>query len=238
MPNLRTIRKRLIENCDLLMENLQKASEQFHLGRAQQAVTAAMVSTSGGVCTGGTARTVNITVGQSVPELCQLTHAILIQEWHIFLDSIFKEAVLHYLKKRDTNRFPEQIELKLESLDLKDISALRRSISEAAAFSFSFKRYGDRIDKLCKLLAVSTDSNFNKFKVEMKKHILIRNCFQHSRGLVRPIDLPKCGFVELTNDKGDKVPYKEGQKLDLSQADVIELKKIIEDFSQEFEVEL
>ena len=234
MPNLRTIRRLLIDDCNLLIENLQKASEQFHLGRAQQAVSAAMVSPSGGASTAGTARTVSIIVGQSVPELCQLTHAILIQEWHIFLDSIFKEAVLHYLKKKQSDKLPK-IRLQLAKLDLQKTSTLRESISEEATVAFSSMSYEIRLSKLRKLLNISPDENL---KVKMNNHRLIRNCFQHNRGIIRPRDLPACGFFELVNDKGEKVKYKEGQQLALSQTDVIELNKIIKDLSQEFEVTL
>jgi len=234
MPNLRTIRKRLIDNCDLLIENLQKASEQFHLGRAHQAVTAAMDSPSTGVSTASTARTVSITVGQSVPELCQLTHAILIQEWNIFLDSIFKEAVLHYLRKKKRDKLPK-IKLQLKRLELEKLSTLRESISEAAEVAFSSMSYPERLGLLSKLLRISPAKTL---KENMNKHRLVRNCLQHNRGIIRPRDLPACGFIELKNDKGEKVKYKEGKKLNLSQTDVIELNQIIKNFSQEFEVAL
>lgn len=235
MPNLRTIRKQMIDNCDLLIEKLQKASGQFNLGQAVTRLQTEMETISKGVDTAGTAPdTLNIPIGQSVPELCQLTHAILIQEWHIFLDSIFKVTVLHYLMKKKRENLPT-IRLQLSGLDLETPSKLRVSIGEAAKVAFSSMSYQNRLGILMKLLNISLDENL---KMQMNNHRLIRNCFQHNRGIIRPRDLPECGFFELTNDKGEKVPYKEGQQLALSQTDVIELNQIIKDFSQKFEVEL
>lgn len=235
MPNLRTIRKRLIENCDVLIENLRKAYEHFILGQAVTRAQAAMGTTLEGEDTEGTApEPQNIKIDLSAPELFQLTHAILIQEWHIFLDSIFKEAVLHYLRKKRNDKLPK-IRLQLAKLDLEKPSTLRESISEEAKVAFSPMPYETRLSTLIKLLGISPDKNL---KVKMNNHRLIRNCFQHNRGVIRSRDLPACGFFELINDKGEKVKYTEGQQLELSRADIIELNQIIKDFSRKFEVEL
>jgi hypothetical protein len=120
-------------------------------------------------------------------------------------------------------------------LELEKLSTLRDSISEAAEVAFSSMAYPERLGMLSKLLMISPAQTL---KVKMNNHRLIRNCFQHNRGIIRPRDLPDCGFFELINDKGEKVEYKEGQRLVLSQTDVIELNQIIKKFSQEFEVSL
>jgi len=163
-----------------------------------------------------------------------LIQAALVQEWSIFLDSVFYAAVLYFLETGDIVKLPP------ERLDLKKIvptgfSNLRKSIATATSESFSFRPYDYKIEILCKAFKV-TDGL--PLKSVLKKHVEIRNIFQHSRGIVRQTDLDKiggAGFDILQEDQTKKI-YGVGDTIILTLCEVLYLNKAINEISIYFEV--
>lgn len=172
----------------------------------------------------------NITIGR----IRVAIHAGMINEWWIFLDQVYGEAILHNLKKNSFQKSCET-DIDLKELRTKNINELLESISYASKTSFSFLSYKNKLDTL-KSLFVTTDDSPSQ---EMKKHVLIRNIFQHNRGQIREIDLEEIGrsnqHLELFDEKGNLNRYKAGDAIILSKIEVENCCKVIEKYSNNFQ---
>jgi len=226
---IRKIRNKLIRNCDDLATKLEKVSRLLLRGEAHDNVQKAYNDKDTGI---GPTNIVFNTSGIGLSELRVLIHAALVQEWHIFLESVFAEVTHHFLKGKQESKLPK-IKFQLKGLELKNINQLRKSISYSVKASYSFLPYKQRIGNLCKLLDVTIDSNLRR---KMEDHVTIRNIFQHNRGVIKPEDLPECGYFELIDDNGIKRKYREKDQLVISQTDIDNLNQIIKDCSQKYEV--
>jgi hypothetical protein len=163
-----------------------------------------------------------------------LIQTALVQEWNIFLDSVFCDTVLYLLETGNVEKLPS------ERLDLKKIvptgfSHLRKSIANAASESFSFKPYDQKIDILCKIFNTNDELPQKSF---LKKHVEIRNIFQHNRGIVRQTDLDKMGEANFVISQEDqtKKTYSVGEMIILTLCEIQKLNNAIKDFSIKFEV--
>ena len=166
-------------------------------------------------------------------------HGLIIQEWNFFLDQIFEQAVLFYLRGGAFARFPP-ITLRKFRLDkvqpTRRITEMRESISSAAKESFSWLPYKQRMNIIGKLLP--TPRVGSDVKNEIKKHVVIRHMFEHHWGQVRDTDLVQIGrpnqYFEVLNDKGQKDKYGAGDTIALSKRELENLYEIIKAYSKNF----
>jgi len=168
-------------------------------------------------------------------DLLVLIHAMLIQEWLIFLDSVFGEAVLYCFKNGLTDRLPS-MSLNIKKMETDSLVKMRESICFALKEVFSFINYPDKIRIIHKISNVSCDE---VLKQEMKKQVTVRNVFQHSRdGEVRQRDLDVIDSrsFEILDDSGNVQPYKLGDRIKLSKPEIDRLIETIKLYSQKFEV--
>lgn len=169
-----------------------------------------------------------------------LVHSTMIQEWHIFLDSIFGEIVLHYLKNNMQSELIK-IMVNLKKVRSPDLITMQRTLSEAIKESFSRRAYDDKIGFLYKQFKIKNGNKLKQLQAELKKHVEIRNLFQHSRGIVTEEALGKIGksprgYFILLNDKGEKTKYSKGKTIVLFEHEIDVLNKNIADYSKKFEV--
>ena len=231
-PKLKRHRRLLLRNCEDLITRFETAKDILEVGEAS--TKAAMkIMTSSGASDAGPSE--SYYVGSlKASDLLVLVHAGLIQEWNIFLDSVFAEVVLYYLERGDRSALPSQ-RVDLDKLDPKSLADLRSTISNAARESFSLEPYRKRIGMLTSIFSIKKDLALDK---EMTIHVVIRNIFQHNRGQIRPTDLAKIGQngFEVLDEDGDKKQYTAGQKIELSLPELEHLKVIIKQYSEKFEV--
>jgi hypothetical protein len=228
--NLRQIRTDMLKNCDTWLSRFEHISVNLSVGAA---VTSVLQKKRNQSAAGTQLLNVQPLLTHE-NDVMILIQAALVQEWSIFLDSIFFAAVLHFLEISDIEKLPK------ERLDLKKIvptrfSNLRKSIATAASESFSFRPYDHKIETLCKVFKVTAET---PFKSVLKKHVEIRNIFQHSRGKVRQTDLDKVGATgfEILQEDQTKKNYGVGNTIILTMCEILDLRKAINDYSRNFEV--
>jgi hypothetical protein len=189
--------------------------------------------------TGGQIDTQAVSVQQnSDVDVLILVHAGLVQEWSIFLDSIFSKGVFFLLKVGNGSRLPRGT-LDLNQLDPANLNKLRESIATAACENFSFRPYDNKTKIICSMFGVDDDpGNSASDSAKMRKHVEIRNIFQHNRGIVRNKDLERIGikFFKILQDDQSYEDYAEGNKIILTFCEIQDLNKTITSFSKCFEV--
>jgi len=229
-----TLRKELIDNCNEA-KNLLQAGDRL-IGEGSKSIAQ---STTNGIGGAETSYTETVDASKYDSKLIQnvriLVHAIVIQEWHIFLNEVFGEAVMYYLKGGKLNKPPSgQLELKRFNATRK-ITEMRENIYDSAKERFGGLGYKDRIDKLRGIFGISSD----EFCKTIKKHVMIRNIFQHHRGIVRKSDIKEIAEpgqdINVLNDDGDVRSFSAGMKIVLSNAEIEELLKAIEKYSEVFQ---
>ena len=166
-----------------------------------------------------------------------LTHGVLIQEWELFLYGVFAEGVIYYL--RGYNFDSPRFNINFKNLKpTKEIAALHENIASEAIESF--KGYKQLIDQSLKLFWL-TDVKKSEVGKEMKKHVIIRNIWQHSRGKIRPQDLEEYGkngqYFELFDDEGKLNKRVADDPAILSRKDIYMLFDTIEKYSEKFQVQ-
>jgi hypothetical protein len=163
-----------------------------------------------------------------------LIQAAIVQEWQIYLDSIFEASLEHLLKSEQQSRLPFQL-LDLRDIDPKSKSSLRKSVARAAREGFAFQRYDEKVKVIRKLF----DAELEEDRLhELKKHVEIRNLFQHNRGTVRETDLQRIGRAEfeIRDGGGSATPYRAGQTIHLAQGEIAYLVDSLETISEHLEV--
>lgn len=232
---LKKVRKQLLDRCNDLIKRFSEAARYLAIGHATDQIvrqgTAGINSRSKKTSSSSTT-----TQYQAEPtgrqDLLVLIHATLIQEWLIFLDCVFGEAVLHYLKEGLPSRLPS-MSFKLNKVKPESLVQMRKSICNSAKDSFSFTSYPRKITTLLKLFDVEINENI---QAEMKKHVTVRNIFQHNRGLVKESDLAEGQqYFELLNERGGKSKYYRDEKIILSFPEIENLNQIIKNYSEKFE---
>jgi len=222
----------LLANCVELITRFAAVKNILEVGEASTKAAIEIMTPSGASAAGSPGS--HYVDSLKAADLLVFIQAGLIQEWNIFLDSIFGEVVLHYLEIGDRSKLPSQ-RFYLDKLDPNNLPDLRSSISNAAKESFSFHPYDKRIETLCSIFNIQKNSSLDK---EMKKHVEIRNIFQHYRGEVRKTDIEKIGrnYFEVLDENKKIKKYYEQDKLELTLPEIEHLNQTIESYSEKFEV--
>ena len=224
----RKIRKTLLQSCDDCVKRFHEAESFFSKGYAHTIVEDAIGPNLTGISSSSEAIPIPVTkTPTGLPELFVSYHAILIQEWFIYLDSVFGAALLHCLKKHTVSRLPN-MDLRLDKLELTNMIDLRKSICSKLEEPFSFRPYPEKIKLLLTMFAVTID---HTLQYKMKTHVTVRNIFQHNRGIIRQRDLDEIGrpngYFELLDHNGSKQEYALQDKITLSKSDIDDLNETI-----------
>jgi hypothetical protein len=136
---------------------------------------------------------------------------------------------------------PSQVSIRLDELngkELKSIKAVREAICSAARESFAFLAYKDKVHILKKAFKVKARGCPHADEDEIKKHVVVRNIFQHHRGVVDAGSLGLIGknTIDLMKDDGTQQSFEERTRIELSPKDISALCKAIENYSEIFEV--
>ena len=231
-PSLKKHRRLLLANCGDLITRFETGKDILEVGEVSTKAAMKIMTLSSAPDAGPSK---SYYVGSlKAADLLVLVHAGLIQEWNIFLDSIFGEVLLYYLEIGDRSKLPSQ-RFDLDKLEPKSLPDIRSSISNAAKESFSFDPYNKRIETLCGIFNIKKDSALDK---EMTKHVVSRNIFQHNRGEIRETDTAKIGqnHFEVLDEDGNRKQYTEGQKIVLTLPEIEHLNAVIKQYSEKFEV--
>lgn len=216
--NLNNVHQELLSNCNGFIARLNQAEKTMTAGYVHQQASALCesMSSSGG----------SITIDpQKVDseDLRILTHAFIIQEWHLFLDNVFVGVVedkLCHAKKPNLPRM--NIKLDFEDVDLSTIAKTRRYIFRKLKETFSFEGYDEKIDRIKKIVDLTT--YYNTELPFIKKNVIVRNIFQHQKGIVSQDDLSRLGgSLILLDDANVSVSYNAGEKLKMSKPEINEL---------------
>ena len=228
-----TLCKELIDNCNEAKKLLQAGD--LLIGEGSKSIAQSTTTDAGGAESSYT-KTVDASKYDSklIQNVLILVHAIVIQEWHIFLNEVFGEAVMYYLKGGELNKLPSgQLELKRLNATRK-ITKMRENIYDSAKERFGGLGYKDRINKLRGIYGISSD----EFCEMIKKHVIIRNIFQHHRGKVRKSDIKEIAElgqdINVLDDDGDVRSFSVGMKIVLSNAEIENLLQAIEKYSESF----
>ncbi|MGD9110023.1 MAG: hypothetical protein PVG93_03690 [Phycisphaerales bacterium] len=233
--NIAKLRKELLNNCDEA-QNLLRAAQRIIPAGSEYLETQSV-----GTETEKDEATFTGTLSPSryshklMHNILVLVHAIVIQEWHIFLNEVFAQAVLHYMKGGKLKKPPSgQLELRRLGATRK-ITEMRESIHDSAKERFGGLGYKDRIDRLRGIFGIS----FCGLDEMLKKHVVIRNIFQHHRGKVRESDIKEIDEqyqdIDVIDDDGDVRSFSAGRKIVLSNAEIKKLQETIEKYSEKFE---
>lgn len=244
--NLRGLRTKLVGNCDGLVEQYAMIIGKW---QASEAYANVYSKYTPGSRHPGVART-SSTGYEYTPDPKTITilispaHAALVQEWIIFVSSVFGRAVLYFLETNATSRLPKQ-PLRLNKINPSSLRNMRESISEAVKESFSYEGYSKRIITLRSIFNIKEAQleNHEKKQVEelnneMIKHVAIRNIFQHNRGKIRKDDLEGISpqYFELLNENRKKEKYVENDEIFLFWPEIEKLNQTIKNYSKKYEV--
>lgn len=238
---LKRHRQTLLRNCQRFVGRFESAKSYLEIGQ-QAAEAAAERIVSSGTSSAKVLTHSIFTDSLQASDILVLVHAGLVQEWTLFLDSVFSEIVLYYLKIRDPAKLPSQ-KVDLRRIDPKNLTTIINTISDAAKMSFSFQAYEDKIHTLRDTFSLKSSQLDPPLKdylelwdFEMTKHVEIRNIFQHSRGKVRPTDLDKIGrtYFDLLDDNGNKIKYTKDHEIVLTLKEIEHLNEIIKLYSEKF----
>ncbi len=231
--SLKKLRQALIGNCEAHRQWLSSLRLYITVGTAAADALAAQ----GGQAAGSSSATgvtgsegdISLTSGLTVP-----VQAGLIQEWHIFLDLVFRNVILRRLETGQAMGVPA-VRLDLVKIEPGNLTAVRESIARAASEAFSYLPYEQRLDILCKIFGAKKDTREALF---LRKHVDIRNLYQHNRGVVKQEDIVKRGgkpYDILQSDRSTKA-YGAGDKIELTLSEIDKLIQMIVNFSKNFEV--
>lgn len=165
-----------------------------------------------------------------------LTHALVVQEWHIYLDESFELAITQSLK---SNSIPKKIILPgvdLKRVDWSDTDSIIRDLAQVLREKFAFLPYEEKIETLKKLFVFISAK---RIRERMRAHVTVRNAFAHHRGVIRHYDLKKLGLLSsglvLTDAKGAKHRFQADDKITLSTYDIKELVEVATEHSKDLE---
>jgi len=246
---LSKIRKELIYNCDEIIKLYTTMIGKAQFGEVTshnyQQYIAGAGKNIGKAQTGGDAQNYPLDP-KTVSLLLRPAHAALVQEWLIFLESVFGRIVFHYLKTKTPEKLPSRhFYFSLKKVEPSSLVNIRKSIADIAKESFSFEKYENRIKILRNIFKIkesqldeTTKADIAKMNEEMKKQVTVRNIFQHNRGQIRKTDLEEIGkkHFKMLNEKGENVTYNEGDDIILSMQEIEKLNNTIKEYSLKFEV--
>jgi len=235
ITGLKAERKRLLQNCEELINRFRNTSVCLRVGEAAAAAYESSSSTTAASASSSQRQCPSLTsLGDS--EILVLVQAGIVQEWQVYLDAVFEMIVRHSLITCDLSRLPSRLEIDIKDIDPKSVSTVRGSTAKAARERFSFLAYSEKVKSMCNIFGVNVKSE-DASVFELRKHVEIRNIFQHNRGTVREDDLRKIGKASYDiREPGGVQEYCGGQKIVLTSDEVDYLASVLESFSKNFEV--
>lgn len=226
--NLKNLHKELVDNCKQFIVRLNQSEQTMTVGHVhQQASQAVSGTTSGGIIT------INTEVNSE--ELRILTHAFMIQEWHLFLENVFEKTVNYNLLNKRMPKFQKMVmKIDFEDVDLSTGPKARIYVCDKLKRTFSFESYDEKIAKTRKLVDLQNFTNELHF---IKKNVIVRNIFQHQKGIVSSHDLERLGGkLSLLDDNGSSISFKNKSKLTISKAEINELYEKFKKITQNLQV--
>jgi hypothetical protein len=141
--------------------------------------------------------------------LIEWTHAHIVQTWSEFLYRLFKKIVTESLQRGESFAIDSSIPLGAK------INKVNQDNTEKSFTSFDRVTAPDKLKIIETLLKKSIPQ---EYKSKIEKHILVRNIFQHSDGIVRDIDVEKFDTKAIILlDEGLKLKnFEAGNKLNIS----------------------
>lgn len=248
---LKQVQKQLVKRCKEIVKRCTDRTELITKGHAHAAVESGAVGSTSEIShptqQGSQATSAyQMSMGPALTEDRQSIIALgqneLIQEWHIYLDDVFSEALRLCLCDREFHdRLPKQLPLQIPDLDWTCKSKMIESACVSQQERFSFIRYHDKISIVERLLGLTfgagspEDTAHKNTAYEVDKHVMIRNVCQHSRRQIRATDLRDVGregrTIYVLDDAGNRCEFGEGQVIVLSLAEIVSLSSEIEKYS-------
>lgn len=141
-------------------------------------------------------------------------HARLIHEWHLTLQAWYAILLTEHLKG-EVNRpslKPIQIRFNPHADELLD------GVVEEATAQFDWLTSHERLSLIAGALGVDLPADLSP---EIKKHVAVRNIFQHNKGTVRAGDLKDLGLagdrgIHLLDNALKKREFVEGERLEIT----------------------
>lgn len=168
-------------------------------------------------------------------------HASLVQEWHTYLNAVYERVAWECLTRKKDISSLSSLRVRLEGLDAEDAPGLRRSICRVARSAFSDKGYEDRIPMLNKVFGWVPDDATRAAQATTRKHVKIRNIFQHNRGVLneqgaKDLGVPPGSALGLSDDRGNAQQCSIDHTIMLSRCEIQQLTAAMETHSQTYEV--
>ncbi|MTJ52233.1 hypothetical protein FJR38_05870 [Anabaena sp. UHCC 0253] len=161
----------------------------------------------------------------------ELVHAKIIQRWYEFLSQLFKYILnSHFSNQKNYTtsksfKFDTYLDLSVDTGD-----NIIQNIQERALEKFDFLKADDKLKQIEKILNKNVN---NEVKKKIKKHIIVRNTWQHNNGIVRKYDLGQLGDskIILMNDQAQELQVKENEKLIITYYELLEVNRDFRDVS-------
>jgi hypothetical protein len=155
----------------------------------------------------------------------ELVHAKIIQRWHEFLRQLFEYVLnAHFSNQKDykinkTVKFDTYINLSLDTGE-----NILQNIQERILEKFDFMNADTKLKKIEEILKKPVNP---ELKEKIKKHIIVRNCWQHNNGIVRQYDLKQIGDnkIILTNNEEQPSEIKKDEELIITYYELIHVGK-------------
>jgi len=231
-------RRLLLDTCEEIRKTFGDGENHLKLGVSVSNLTSAY--TSEGAAIGSDAsnsRILDSAPSEPILRFRAACHAALILEWHDYLDDVYGIAVDRcLLKDRSLSRFDKaSVDLKLRNLSADSAGALRGSIVREARRAHSFVAYNDKVDNLKRIFPCAGKEALRT----LRTHTAIRNTFQHSRGMIRDMDLKELGMaggspLTLKGDDGQPREFRKGKQIELSKYDIRDLIQAMKDCSEAY----
>ncbi len=229
---VKNLRDKLLENCKYAIDRLEVSESKVAYASSSQENTITGSSDTKSEKEPESDAFFEITDSKIMSGIMELTHGVLIQEWEHFLNDIFVEGVIYYLRGYDLGDPKYKISLKILKPTIEDTEKCNNISAEVKNLRWGY-------DNLFK-------QSRNLFKVEepelldkMNKHLWVRHIFQHYRGEIRSTDLEAIGRLgghfDILDEEGMLVPYKEGYTIKLSKPEIQDVYDTIEKYSKEFQ---
>lgn len=161
----------------------------------------------------------------------ELVHAKIIQRWYKFLEDLFQNILNSHFsgqKLYAENRGSNLIINTSINLSVDTKENLIQNIQERAFNNFCFLKAEDKLARVEKFLDKKVDETIKK---NIKKHIAVRNTWQHNNGIVRSIDLSLLGLqnsgITMINSDEEECLVKQEETLVIT---IYELLKVKDDF--------
>ncbi|UCE07383.1 MAG: hypothetical protein JSW07_04960 [bacterium] len=250
---LKKIQKELIKKCNSIVQRCETRTKIITKGHVLEGVASGSLSSTvpnsqlthqQSKGTHAYKVTIDASFLEDIQSIITLAQNELVQEWHKYLDEVFIEALrlcLNDVKLHD--RLPS-MNLPLTELNVSRKPKIIESICIALREPFSFTKYHQKITKLEKLFAIKFESGtdlkktYDETSYEVDKHVMIRNVFQHNRGIITSDDFENIGkqnkTITILDENGKKYSLAENQKILLSLPEIKYLFSQIKTYSSYF----